>query len=526
MISGQTGNTLDLSQAGNGNKGDVISVKVTVSDGTDSDTASDDVTVVNSAPVAGTVSISPASPTTNQTLTATPAGFTDADGDTLTYSYVWKKNGTVIAGETGNTLDLSQSGNGNKGDKITVSVTASDGTASSSAASDEVTVADSAPTLQLTLASASAQYSDAIQSITATANDADGDPITLTATNVPANLTFTDNGNGTGTLAGNVHVAPGTYNAVITATSAGGTASKTATVTVTQEDARATYTGASFASTSSATSTTATVTLAATIQDITAVMGDPAYDADSGDIRNARVTFVDRDSGNAPLCTANLTPGLVTAGDLKTGTVTCNWSANIGMADSKPFTIGIKVGGHYIRDASDDNAIVTVSKAIGTGFITGGGYLVNESSAGQYAGETGRKTNFGFNVKYNKARTSLQGNINTIIRNGGRVYQIKGNSMTSLVTNTTTKPATATFNGKANIQDITNPTAPVSVDGNATLQVVMTDHGEPGSSDTIGITVWNKSGGLWFSSKWNGTNTVEQLLGAPSKPGGGNLVVH
>ena len=39
----------------------------------------------------------------------------------------------------------------------------------------------------------------------------------------------------------------------------------------------------------------------------------------------------------------------------------------------------------------------------------------------------------------------------------------------------------------------------------------MTDKGEPGSSDTIGITVWNKSGGLWFSSNWNGTKTVEQV---------------
>ena len=47
----------------------------------------------------------------------------------------------------------------------------------------------------------------------------------------------------------------------------------------------------------------------------------------------------------------------------------------------------------------------------------------------------------------------------------------------------------------------------------------MTDNGEPGSSDTIGITVWNKAGGLWLSSNWNGTKTVEQALA------GGNLVV-
>jgi hypothetical protein len=137
------------------------------------------------------------------------------------------------------------------------------------------------------------------------------------------------------------------------------------------------------------------------------------------------------------------------------------------------------------------------------------------------AGANGQKTNFGFNVKPNKAGTTLQGNINTIVRNGGNVYQIKGNAMTSLVAKvgTASTPGTANFEGKANIQDITNPLAPVSVDGNATLRVTMTDAGEPGSKDLIGITVWNKNGGVWFSSNWDGAKTLEQLLG------GGNLAV-
>jgi len=47
----------------------------------------------------------------------------------------------------------------------------------------------------------------------------------------------------------------------------------------------------------------------------------------------------------------------------------------------------------------------------------------------------------------------------------------------------------------------------------------MTDKGEPGSGDSIAVTVWNKSGGLWFSSNWDGTKTVEQTLG------GGNVQV-
>src|SRR2546422_11282465 len=61
------------------NKGDTIHVSVTASDGTASSAAAvDQVTVANSAPVVGSVAISPSSPTTNQTLTATPSGFTDA----------------------------------------------------------------------------------------------------------------------------------------------------------------------------------------------------------------------------------------------------------------------------------------------------------------------------------------------------------------------------------------------------------------------------------------------------------------
>ncbi|HEX4949105.1 MAG TPA: YDG domain-containing protein [Blastocatellia bacterium] len=292
-------------------------------------------------------------------------------------------------------------------------------------------------------------------------------------------------------------------------------------LTITPEDARATYTGALYASTSSATSTTATVTLSATIQDITAT-ADAAGDASFGDIRNAKVTFINRD--NNTVLASNVPVGLVTAGDTKTGTATTNVSLSVGSCPSSPcsasYTIGIIVTNYYTRDSSADNTVVTVAQP-GTNFITGGGYLTLTASSGLKAGDVGSKNNFGFNVKYNKSGTNLQGNINTIVRRteGGivRVYQIKGNSMTSLSVNAAT--GKATFNGKASIQDISNPLAPISVDGNATLQVVMTDKGEPGSSDTIAITVWDKQGGLWFASKWSGTATVEQLLN------GGNLSV-
>jgi len=299
---------------------------------------------------------------------------------------------------------------------------------------------------------------------------------------------------------------------------------------ITQEDARATYTGAMFASTSSATSSTATVTLSATIQDITAVSGDSSSDPNAGDIRNATVKFVYSSTStitaSSPTACVPTGVGLVNLADLKTGTATCNWSIDIGSGDSVGYTIGIVVEGYYTRFSTSEATLVTVSKPL-SNFITGGGRLVMSSSAGLYPGQQGTNNNFGFNVKYNKGGTNLQGNMNTIIRNGGRVYQIKGNSMTSLAVQptpcpnaTSTSPCTATFNGKGSIQDITDPLNVIPVDGNATLQVTMTDNGEPGSGDAIGITVWNKNGGLWFSSNWNGTKTVEQLLG------GGNLVIH
>ncbi len=377
------------------------------------------------------------------------------------------------------------------------------------------------------------QYSDPLPSLTATLSG-----FVNSETDAGLRLSGALSGNASYTTAAaitfytstsGVSNAPGTYmNAIIPSL---GTLSATnydfpaanfvkATLTVTQEDARATYAGTLFASTSSSTSSTAIVTLSATIQDITAVTGDPAYDPYLGDIRNAKVTFINRDTNTV----INMTPlavGLVNAGDTKTGTVTYNWSVDIGSNDSLQYTIGIMVTNYYTRNNSADDTLVTVSKWI-PGSITGGGYLVMQKSAGLYPGGGGTKNNFGFNVK--NASNGPKGNINTIIRNNGRVYQIKGNSMTSLSTKLpsppATTPATATFNGKANIQDITNPLTPISIDGNAALQVTMTDNGEPGSSDTIAITVWNKSGGMWFSSNWTGTMTQEQTLG------GGNVQVH
>ncbi|MCP1381060.1 beta strand repeat-containing protein, partial [Runella salmonicolor] len=325
----------------------------------------------------------------------------------------------------------------------------------------------------------------------------------------------TTDGSGLANSSITLNQAPGNYTVASAFAGDGiyGASSDSDPFAINKENAVATYTGAMFASTANSTSSTATVTLAATIQDITAVIGNANYDANAGDIAKATFAFKIVE-GNI---TIPATIGYVTPGDTKTGTATATFNANIGNASSESYTVQLLIDGYYTGQSFE---VITVSKPLND-FITGGGYLILANSAGVKAGDNGTRNNFGFNVKYNKSGKNLQGNINTIVRRmeGGvmHYYQVKGNAMTSLAVQPTAAGGTATFNGKANIQDITDPLNVIAVDGNATLQVEMTDNGEPGSTDMIGITVWNKSGGLWFASNWNGVRTTQQILG------GGNL---
>ena len=360
-----------------------------------------------------------------------------------------------------------------------------------------------------------------------------------------------------------INNAPGTsvrFKAVFSPTDTANyeSASDNKPLTVVQENAAATYTGPMFMFTPSVSTGIANVPLRATIQDPTALAtSDSRYDASAGDIRNATVKFVAREAGGGytagqTICTATLT--LIDASDSKTATAACPTAPafNIGSFDSDSFSIGIVVGGYYLEDAADDNTLITISRPYATQFITGGGYLLLDStSAGTYKGDAGSKNNFGFNVKYNSKGTNLQGRVNTIVRRGGRVYQVKANNLVSLgvsyckagatagtVTSCTAIPAApctvnasstcpiqANFSAAANVQDVTNPTAPISIEGGASVQLNMVDWGEPGSNgpagpDQMGITVWTKTNTLWYSSKWTGTKTAIQLLN------GGNLVVH
>jgi hypothetical protein len=177
VIPGQTGSSLDLKVAGNGDRDDMVTVRVTASDGQLTSTATASVTVANSAPTA-TVSLNILPKTNDVLVAATDAK--DDDGDGLTYSYEWLRNGTVIEGQTGSSLNLAVPGNGDRGDRITVRVTASDGQLSSTA-TESVTVANTAPTAGVSLNQSAPKTNDALVATTS-ASDADGDALSYTYT--------------------------------------------------------------------------------------------------------------------------------------------------------------------------------------------------------------------------------------------------------------------------------------------------------------------------------------------------------
>ena len=122
--------------------GDVWTCEATPNDGVDSGPmATADVIIGNTAPVAPVVSISRTSPDTTQILTcnATYAAV-DVDGESVTVSYAWTKDG--VAAGTGSTIAASATA---KGQVWQCTASVSDGWTSTSSASS-VTIQNSAPT--------------------------------------------------------------------------------------------------------------------------------------------------------------------------------------------------------------------------------------------------------------------------------------------------------------------------------------------------------------------------------------------
>lgn len=294
-----------------------------------------------------------------------------------------------------------------------------------------------------------------------------------------------------------------TYTPANSNFSGSGPSSAPTGLSVTPEDARVTYTGPAFlVATPGAASTN--VLLSATVRDISAVPGDPATDAYSGDIRTATLKFVDRAHGNTVLCTPTIT--LVNPADSKTGTASCSAGVNLGQLSSSALQVGMVVGGNYQRDQRTDDGSVALGTARGGASAYASGALVNSRAAGSLVGGAGSATlDVRLLAAYTATPTTPNGNLTLMIAAGGKSYTVMASRLALLAEH----GRQALVLCQATIVETTGGRQTL-IDGAANVTISLTGAGP--NTGTIAVQVWRADGSLAFASGWDGAQPVELPL--------------
>jgi len=209
---------------------------------------------------------------------------------------------------------------------------------------------------------------------------------------------------------------------------------------------------------------------------------------------------------------------LVNNSDTSVGTATTTVTLSAGQYGLMSYQMHVNITGSYVsnNDQQFDPArigttTVTVYTPSVKNTIRGrGDLLVDSGTAGTYAGEA----SYVLALNYTNGKSyNPQGNVVVTIRQADsngviHTYVIKTNSLTSLTFGaqaTPTSPKRATLYAKASIYEVvTNDngtTSNISIDGNVTVRVDMTDGGN-GVADTIGFTILSKNSELYYSNNW------------------------
>jgi large repetitive protein len=288
-------------------------------------------------------------------------------------------------------------------------------------------------------------------------------------------------------------------------------------------DGKTYYSGQTYFWTSSSTSSTAQLTLSATLKNQTPGLGS---------ITTAKVSFyIIKDNSRQAIAGAQNVPvGPVTPGNLDIGVAVVTVPYNLGNSSAESFEIGVEISGNYTNDYEEfsSHKQVTVAKLVPGGQIVGGGSITNAETAGMLVDNSlDALHDFGFEVKYNKSKKSVQGYVvmnvyskrDPLYGNLGteeRKFRLKSNSIISL--NFPNNANKAIFTSKANVAELIPGSHSVGLDGNCTMVMEVT----PGTScapGQIAITVYKSKGGLWFSSRWETdatqTSMKEVVVAAP-----------
>ena len=386
----------------------------------------------------------------NPPLTATYSGFVNADGPGALTVPVKLQTAAVSSSPIGN-----------------YAITASDATSSNYA----IHFVDGTLTIhtlasRITAAPSTVQYSDSVQ-LTASVTPASAGGRSQSGTvafaidGTPAGSSALD-ASGSASVSVRITRAPGSYSVTAVFTTSdnnfGGASSAPATLTVKPEDAGVVYTGTTFTSTAS----TIIVPLRATITD--------AADGEPGDLSNALVSFVDRDSGE------------VIASDLTVtgGSVAFDWPVTINATPSKKsdgsngksFTVATVVSNYYARNATVDDALVMVAEPSTHG-ISGGGYVI----------VNGSRQSFSMNATWSGNGKSIAGFMNIIARTNGRVLRFRG---TPSALDGQPASGRAALIGTGTITDVTDASHPIDL-GAADARFDITDRNN--ATNTLGISL-------------------------------------
>lgn len=178
-------------------KGDVVTVTVTTVNGQQPSASpnatmtSRPVTIHNSAPVVMAVGVIPA-PLHQQTTVHAAVEGADVDGDAISYSYQWLKDGVELPGQTEESLDGAMI---EKGSRIQVQVTPFDGEVAGDPRQSPVVMVQNSPP-RITSQPTISLNGDGAYIYQVVAEDPDGGPVTYSLKSAPEGMSI-DSAEGT-----------------------------------------------------------------------------------------------------------------------------------------------------------------------------------------------------------------------------------------------------------------------------------------------------------------------------------------